>query len=191
MIEILILSSIICLILSLLSAVYMFSDKSNFFYKWMPFIFLIFCVLKFVDLLNLTINHSSFYNLFNFTYTDFQINIKAICTLLFPIFLISFFNSISSSRFNRVYVYSICLLFSMIIILNFYFFEQTLFKFLFISYMSFSFLFCIVLIVLDDSNVSRFIWHFLRTYMVCFSWNDYFLYVCQSTSFRCQIMGPF
>jgi AraC-like DNA-binding protein len=147
MIEILILSSIICLILSLLSAVYMFSDKSNFFYKWMPFIFLIFCLLKFVDLLNLTVNHPSFYNLFNFTYTDFQINIKAICTIFFPIFLISFFNSISSSRFNRVYVYSICLLYSMIIMLNFYFFEQTLFKFLFISYMSFCFLFCLVLIV--------------------------------------------
>ena len=91
MIEILIVTSIICLILSMLSAVYMLIDKSNFFNKWMPLVFLLFFILKFVDLLNLIINHPSFYNLFNFTYTDFQISIKAICTLLFPIFLISFF----------------------------------------------------------------------------------------------------
>ena len=115
MIEILIVTSIICLILSMLSGVYMLIDKSNFFNKWMPLVFLLFFILKFADLLNLIINHPSFYNLFNFTYTDFQISIKAICTLLFPIFLISFFRSISSSSGNKVYIYSICSLFIVII----------------------------------------------------------------------------
>jgi AraC-like DNA-binding protein len=143
MIEILIVTSIICLILSMLSGVYMLIDKSNFFNKWMP---LLFFILKFADLLNLIINHPSFYNLFNFTYTDFQISIKAICTLLFPIFLISFFRSISSSSGNKVYIYSICLLFTMIIILNFFFLDQTLSTFLFTSYLSFSFLYCLFLI---------------------------------------------
>lgn len=146
MIEILIVTSIICLILSMLSAVYMLIDKSNFFNKWMPLVFLLFFILKFADLLNLVINHPSFYNLFNFTYTDFQISIKAICTLLFPIFLISFFRSISSSSGNKVYIYSICLLFTMIIILNFFFLDQTLSTFLFTSYLSFSFLYCLFLI---------------------------------------------
>lgn len=146
MIEILIVTSIICLILSMLSAVYMLIDKSNFFNKWMPLVFLLFFILKFADLLNLVINHPSFYNLFNFTYTDFQISIKAICTLLFPIFLISFFRSISSSGGNKVYIYSICLLFTMIIILNFFFLDQTLSTFLFTSYLSFSFLYCLFLI---------------------------------------------
>ena len=146
MIEILIVTSIICLILSMLSAVYMLIDKSNFFNKWMPLVFLLFFILKFADLLNLIINHPSFYNLFNFTYTDFQISIKAICTLLFPIFLISFFRSISSSSGNKVYIYSICSLFTMIIILNFFFLDQTLSTFLFTSYLSFSFLYCLFLI---------------------------------------------
>lgn len=146
MIEILIVTSIICLILSMLSAVYMLIDKSNFFNKWMPLVFLLFFILKFADLLNLIINHPSFYNLFNFTYTDFQISIKAICTLLFPIFLISFFRSISSSGGNKVYIYSICSLFTMIIILNFFFLDQTLSTFLFTSYLSFSFLYCLFLI---------------------------------------------
>ena len=146
MIEILIVTSIICLILSMLSGVYMLIDKSNFFNKWMPLVFLLFFILKFADLLNLIINHPSFYNLFNFTYTDFQISIKAICTLLFPIFLISFFRSISSSSGNKVYIYSICLLFTMIIILNFFFLDQTLSTFLFTSYLSFSFLYCLFLI---------------------------------------------
>ena len=146
MIEILIVTSIICLILSMLSGVYMLIDKSNFFNKWMPLVFLLFFILKFADLLNLVINHSSFYNLFNFTYTDFQISIKAICTLLFPIFLISFFRSISSSSGNKVYIYSICSLFTMIIILNFFFLDQTLSTFLFTSYLSFSFLYCLFLI---------------------------------------------
>ena len=146
MIEILIVTSIICLILSMLSGVYMLIDKSNFFNKWMPLVFLLFFILKFADLLNLVINHPSFYNLFNFTYTDFQISIKAICTLLFPIFLISFFRSISSSSGNKVYIYSICLLFTMIIILNFFFLDQTLSTFLFTSYLSFSFLHCLFLI---------------------------------------------
>ena len=146
MIEILIVTSIICLILSMLSAVYMLIDKSNFFNKWMPLVFLLFFILKFADLLNLVINHPSFYNLFNFTYTDFQISIKAICTLLFPIFLISFFRSISSSSGNKVYIYSICSLFTMIIILNFFFLDQTLSTFLFTSYLSFSFLYCLFLI---------------------------------------------
>jgi AraC-like DNA-binding protein len=146
MIEILIVTSIICLILSMLSGVYMLIDKSNFFNKWMPLVFLLFFILKFADLLNLIINHPSFYNLFNFTYTDFQISIKAICTLLFPIFLISFFRSISSSSGNKVYIYSICSLFIVIIILNFFFLDQTLSKFLFTSYLSFSFLYCLVLI---------------------------------------------
>ena len=146
MIEILIVTSIICLILSMLSAVYMLIDKSNFFNKWMPLVFLLFFILKFADLLNLVINHPSFYNLFNFTYTDFQISIKAICTLLFPIFLISFFRSISSSGGNKVYIYSICSLFTMIIILNFFFLDQTLSTFLFTSYLSFSFLYCLFLI---------------------------------------------
>lgn len=146
MIEILIVTSIICLILSMLSGVYMLIDKSNFFNKWMPLVFLLFFILKFADLLNLVINHPSFYNLFNFTYTDFQISIKAICTLLFPIFLISFFRSISSSSGNKVYIYSICLLFTMIIILNFFFLDQTLSTFLFTSYLSFSFLYCLFLI---------------------------------------------
>lgn len=146
MIEILIVTSIICLILCMLSAVYMLIDKSNFFNKWMPLVFLLFFILKFADLLNLVINHPSFYNLFNFTYTDFQISIKAICTLLFPIFLISFFRSISSSSGNKVYIYSICLLFTMIIILNFFFLDQTLSTFLFTSYLSFSFLYCLFLI---------------------------------------------
>ena len=146
MIEILIVTSIICLILSMLSGVYMLIDKSNFFNKWMPLVFLLFFILKFADLLNLIINHSSFYNLFNFTYTDFQISIKAICTLLFPIFLISFFRSISSSSGNKVYIYSICSLFIVIIILNFFFLDQTLSTFLFTSYLSFSFLYCLFLI---------------------------------------------
>ncbi len=146
MIEILIVTSIICLILCMLSAVYMLIDKSNFFNKWMPLVFLLFFILKFADLLNLVINHPSFYNLFNFTYTDFQISIKAICTLLFPIFLISFFRSISSSSGNKVYIYSICLLFTMILILNFFFLDQTLSTFLFTSYLSFSFLYCLFLI---------------------------------------------
>ena len=146
MIEILIVTSIICLILCMLSAVYMLIDKSNFFNKWMPLVFLLFFILKFADLLNLVINHPSFYNLFNFTYTDFQISIKAICTLLFPIFLISFFRSISSSGGNKVYIYSICLLFTMILILNFFFLDQTLSTFLFTSYLSFSFLYCLFLI---------------------------------------------
>ena len=146
MIEILIVTSIICLILSMLSAVYMLIDKSNFFNKWMPLVFLLFFILKFADLLNLIINHPSFYNLFNFTYTDFQISIKAICTLLFPIFLISFFRSISSSSGNKVYIYSICSLFIVIIILNFFFLDQTLSTFLFTSYLSFSFLYCLFLI---------------------------------------------
>ena len=146
MIEILIVTSIICLILSMLSGVYMLIDKSNFFNKWMPLVFLLFFILKFADLLNLIINHPSFYNLFNFTYTDFQISIKAICTLLFPIFLISFFRSISSSSGNKVYIYSICLLFTMIIILNFFFLDQTLSTFLFTFYLSFSFLYCLFLI---------------------------------------------
>ena len=146
MIEILIVTSIICLILSMLSGVYMLIDKSNFFNKWMPLVFLLFFILKFADLLNLIINHPSFYNLFNFTYTDFQISIKAICTLLFPIFLISFFRSISSSSGNKVYIYSICSLFTMIIILNFFFLDQTLSTFLFTSYLSFSFLYCLFLI---------------------------------------------
>ena len=146
MIEILIVTSIICLILSMLSAVYMLIDKSNFFNKWMPLVFLLFFILKFADLLNLVINHPSFYNLFNFTYTDFQISIKAICTLLFPIFLISFFRSISSSSGNKVYIYSICSLFIVIIILNFFFLDQTLSTFLFTSYLSFSFLYCLFLI---------------------------------------------
>ena len=146
MIEILIVTSIICLILSMLSGVYMLIDKSNFFNKWMPLVFLLFFILKFADLLNLIINHPSFYNLFNFTYTDFQISIKAICTLLFPIFLISFFRSISSSSGNKVYIYSICLLFTMILILNFFFLDQTLSTFLFTSYLSFSFLHCLFLI---------------------------------------------
>ena len=146
MIEILIVTSIICLILSMLSAVYMLIDKSNFFNKWMPLVFLLFFILKFADLLNLIINHPSFYNLFNFTYTDFQISIKAICTLLFPIFLISFFRSISSSGGNKVYIYSICSLFTMIIILNFFFLDQTLSTFLFTFYLSFSFLYCLFLI---------------------------------------------
>ena len=146
MIEILIVTSIICLILSMLSGVYMLIDKSNFFNKWMPLVFLLFFILKFADLLNLVINHPSFYNLFNFTYTDFQISIKAICTLLFPIFLISFFRSISSSSGNKVYIYSICSLFTMIIILNFFFLDQTLSTFLFTSYLSFSFLYCLFLI---------------------------------------------
>ena len=112
----------------------------------MPLVFLLFFILKFADLLNLVINHPSFYNLFNFTYTDFQISIKAICTLLFPIFLISFFRSISSSSGNKVYIYSICLLFTMIIILNFFFLDQTLSTFLFTSSLSFSFLYCLFLI---------------------------------------------
>ena len=146
MIEILIVTSIICLILSMLSGVYMLIDKSNFFNKWMPLVFLLFFILKFADLLNLIINHPSFYNLFNFTYTDFQISIKAICTLLFPIFLISFFRSISSSSGNKVYIYSICSLFIVIIILNFFFLDQTLSTFLFTSYLSFSFLYCLFLI---------------------------------------------
>ena len=146
MIEILIVTSIICLILSMLSGVYMLIDKSNFFNKWMPLVFLLFFILKFADLLNLIINHPSFYNLFNFTYTDFQISIKAICTLLFPIFLISFFRSISSSSGNKVYIYSICSLFTVIIILNFFFLDQTLSTFLFTSYLSFSFLYCLFLI---------------------------------------------
>tara|TARA_B110000091_G_scaffold152191_1_gene162033 strand:+ start:866 stop:2005 length:1140 start_codon:yes stop_codon:yes gene_type:complete len=146
MIEILIVTSIICLILSMLSGVYMLIDKSNFFNKWMPLVFLLFFILKFADLLNLIINHPSFYNLFNFTYTDFQISIKAICTLLFPIFLISFFRSISSSSGNKVYIYSICSLFIVIIILNFFFLDQTLSTFLFTSYLSFSFLHCLFLI---------------------------------------------
>lgn len=146
MIEILIVTSIICLILCMLSAVYMLIDKSNFLNKWMPLVFLLFFILKFADLLNLVINHPSFYNLFNFTYTDFQISIKAICTLLFPIFLISFFRSISSSSGNKVYIYSICLLFTMILILNFFFLDQTLSTFLFTSYLSFSFLYCLFLI---------------------------------------------
>ena len=146
MIEILIVTSIICLILSMLSGVYMLIDKSNFFNKWMPLVFLLFFILKFADLLNLIINHPSFYNLFNFTYTDFQISIKAICTLLFPIFLISFFRSISSSGGNKVYIYSICSLFIVIIILNFFFLDQTLSTFLFTSYLSFSFLYCLFLI---------------------------------------------
>lgn len=158
MIEILIVTSIICLILSMLSAVYMLIDKSNFFNKWMPLVFLLFFILKFADLLNLVINHPSFYNLFNFTYTDFQISIKAICTLLFPIFLISFFRSISSSSGNKVYIYSICSLFIVIIILNFFFLDQTLSTFLFTSYLSFSFLYCLFLIfknkeVLQNYNI--------------------------------------
>lgn len=158
MIEILIVTSIICLILSMLSAVYMLIDKSNFFNKWMPLVFLLFFILKFADLLNLIINHPSFYNLFNFTYTDFQISIKAICTLLFPIFLISFFRSISSSSGNKVYIYSICSLFIVIIILNFFFLDQTLSTFLFTSYLSFSFLYCLFLIfknkeVLQNYNI--------------------------------------
>ena len=158
MIEILIVTSIICLILSMLSAVYMLIDKSNFFNKWMPLVFLLFFILKFADLLNLIINHPSFYNLFNFTYTDFQISIKAICTLLFPIFLISFFRSISSSSGNKVHIYSICSLFTMIIILNFFFLDQTLSTFLFTSYLSFSFLHCLFLIfknkeVLQNYNI--------------------------------------
>ena len=146
MIEILIVTSIICLILSMLSGVYMLIDKSNFFNKWMPLVFLLFFILKFADLLNLIINHPSFYNLFNFTYTDFQISIKAICTLLFPIFLISFFRSISSSSGNKVYIYSICSLFTVIILLNFFFLDKTLSTFLFTSYLSFSFLYCLFLI---------------------------------------------
>lgn len=158
MTEILIVTSIICLILSMLSGVYMLIDKSNFFNKWMPLVFLLFFILKFVDLLNLIINHPSFYNLFNFTYTDFQISIKAICTLLFPVFLISFFRSISSSSGNKVYIYSICSLFTVIILLNFFFLDQRLSTFLFTSYLSFSFLHCLFLIfknkeVLQNYNI--------------------------------------
>lgn len=158
MIEILIVTSIICLILSMLSGVYMLIDKSNFFNKWMPLVFLLFFILKFVDLLNLIINHPSFYNLFNFTYTDFQISIKAICTLLFPVFLISFFRSINSSSGNKVYIYSICSLFTVIILLNFFFLDQRLSTFLLTSYLSFSFLHCLFLIfknkeVLQNYNI--------------------------------------
>ena len=162
MIEILIVTSIICLILSMLSGVYMLIDKSNFFNKWMPLVFLLFFILKFADLLNLVINHPSFYNLFNFTYTDFQISIKAICTLLFPIFLISFFRSISSSSGNKVYIYSICLLFTMILILNFFFLDQTLSTFLFTSYLSFSFLYCLFLIFKNKEVLQNYsIFYFL------------------------------
>lgn len=158
MIEILIVTSIICLILSMLSGVYMLIDKSNFFNKWMPLVFLLFFILKFADLLNLVINHPSFYNLFNFTYTDFQISIKAICTLLFPVFLISFFRSINSSSGNKVYIYSICSLFTVIILLNFFFLDQRLSTFLLTSYLSFSFLHCLFLIfknkeVLQNYNI--------------------------------------
>ena len=161
MIEILIVTSIICLILSMLSGVYMLIDKSNFFNKWMPLVFLLFFILKFADLLNLIINHPSFYNLFNFTYTDFQISIKAICTLLFPIFLISFFRSISSSSGNKVYIYSICSLFIVIIILNFFFLDQTLSTFLFTSYLSFSFLYCLFLIFKNKEVLQNYSLYYL------------------------------
>ena len=167
MIEILIVTSIICLILSMLSGVYMLIDKSNFFNKWMPLVFLLFFILKFVDLLNLIINHPSFYNLFNFTYTDFQISIKAICTLLFPVFLISFFRSINSSSGNKVYIYSICSLFTVIILLNFFFLDQRLSTFLFTSYLSFSFLHCLFLIFKTKKYCKIIIFFIFYLYLFC------------------------
>lgn len=159
--EILIGTSITCLILSILSVVHMLNDKSNFFNKWMSLVFLLFIILKFSDLLNLTINHSSFYNLFNFTYTDFVISIKAICTILLPIFLISFFRSIIFSRVNKVYIYSICSLFIMIIILNFFFLDKKLSRFLFTSYLSFGFLYCLFLIFKNKKVLQNFNTYYL------------------------------
>lgn len=166
MIEILIVTSIICLILCMLSGVYMLNDKSNFFNKGMPLVFLLFFILKFVDLLNLIINHPSFYNLFNFTYTDFQISIKAICTLLFPIFLISFFRRISSSSGNKVYIYSICSLFTVIILLNFFFLDQTLSTFLFTSYLSFGFLYCLFLIFKNKEVLQNYSIYYLLLVLI-------------------------
>jgi len=166
MIEILIVTSIICLILCMLSGVYMLNDKSNFFNKGMPLVFLLFFILKFVDLLNLIINHPSFYNLFNFTYTDFQISIKAICTLLFPIFLISFFRRISSSSGNNVYIYSICSLFTVIILLNFFFLDQTLSTFLFTSYLSFGFLYCLFLIFKNKEVLQNYSIYYLLLVLI-------------------------
>lgn len=166
MIEFLIVTSIICLILCMLSGVYMLNDKSNFFNKGMPLVFLLFFILKFVDLLNLIINHPSFYNLFNFTYTDFQISIKAICTLLFPIFLISFFRRISSSSGNNVYIYSICSLFTVIILLNFFFLDQTLSTFLFTSYLSFGFLYCLFLIFKNKEVLQNYSIYYLLLVLI-------------------------
>ena len=125
MIEIVISTTFIAVILCLVSVLKILQDKNHFFNKWMLSIFLLSFLLKTIDLLNLVINHPAFYNLFKLRYTDLHFTIKSITIVIFPYLLVSFFESKSTYKFNKWFLFGGMFIFPIICLIDFYLLDKT------------------------------------------------------------------
>ena len=86
-INIVIISAAFAAALCLAVGVIMLLNNNNIFHKWLPHAVLFLGFLNIIDLLNLVINHTYFYDVFKIYYSDVQNSILRLVSLTTPAFI--------------------------------------------------------------------------------------------------------
>ena len=133
----------------------MLLNNNNIFHKWLPHAVLVLGFLNIIDLLNLVIDHTYFYDVFKIYYSDFQNIILRLVSLITPAFLpVLFFGNfeLKFKYFNILRVSSILLL---SIIILFLVLDTTYHKIAFIVYYYSCFMFFLYLIITNKTYLKE------------------------------------
>ena len=154
-INIVIISAAFAAALCLAVGVIMLLNNNNIFHKWLPHAVLVLGFLNIIDLLNLVIDHTYFYDVFKIYYSDFQNIILRLVSLITPAFLpVLFFGNfeLKFKYFNILRVSSILLL---SIIILFLVLDTTYHKIAFIVYYYSCFMFFLYLIITNKTYLKE------------------------------------
>jgi AraC-like DNA-binding protein len=191
-INIVIISAAFAAALCLAVGVIMLLNNNNIFHKWLPHAVLFLGFLNIIDLLNLVINHTYFYDVFKIYYSDVQNSILRLVSLTTPAFIpVLFFGNfkLKFKYFNILLVSGI--LFLSIIIL-FLVLDTTYHKPAFVVYYYTCFMFFLYLIITNKTFLKEnnaYIFLLVIFYSFIFVYVFSILYLLYTDTFFSQVFS--
>lgn len=154
-INIVIISAAFAAALCLAVGVIMLLNNNNIFHKWLPHTVLVLGFLNIIDLLNLVIDHTYFYDVFKIYYSDFQNIILRLVSLITPAFLPVLFFGNFELKFKYFKILRVSSILLLSIIILFLVLDTTYHKIAFIVYYYSCFIFFLYLIITNKTYLKE------------------------------------